>query len=241
MSALDRRTMKPPGATTVLVVGPGVALTSARTAGVRLFERRPPVHGVLLGRCELALEGRRVRSAGAIALPANVSHAVVSFGDPFACVAYLDARRFRFEDVQRLAERWQGFVPGHDDLREALGDALTPPPRRVDARLLRALDALDGEGLSVVEASARVRLSESRMTHLMTETLGAPPRVWRAWFKLQRAIREVALGTANLTQAAHEAGFADSAHLTRTSKQLLGVRPAEMLPQVVHVVGGHPR
>jgi len=39
------------------------------------------------------------------------------------------------------------------------------------------------------------------------------------------------------TQAAHRAGFSDSAHLTRTSKQLLGVRPAEMLPQVVHVLG----
>ncbi len=227
-------------APTVLVVGPHVALTSTRTKGVRLFERRPPLHGVLLGRCEVAFEGRRVRSDGALALPAGVSHSVVAFDDPYAGVAYLDARRYRFEDVQRLAERWRGFVPGHDDLREALGDALAIPHRRVDGRMLRALDAIDTDGLSVVEASARQGLSESRLTHLTTETLGAPPRVWRAWFKLQRAIREAALGAANLTEAAHRAGFADSAHLTRTSKQLLGVRPAEMLPRVVHVVGRLP-
>lgn len=237
MGATDRRAADAPDAPTVLVVGPHAAITGARTAGVRLFERRPPVHGVLLGRCELALAGRRVRSEGAVALPAGASHAVVAFGDPFACVAYLDARRYRFEDVRRLAERWRGFVPGRDDLREALGDALAPPQRRVDGRLLRALEAIDAEGLSVAEASARLGLSESRLTHLTTETLGAPPRVWRAWFKLQRAIREAALGEANLTQAAHRAGFADSAHLTRTSKQLLGVRPAEMLPRVVHVLG----
>ena len=240
MGARDRRAPVAAEAPTVLVVGPHVALTGARTTGVRFFERRPPLHGVLLGRCELALEGRRVRSEGAIALPAGASHSVVAFGDPYACVAYLDARRYRFEDVRRLAERWRGFVPGRDDLREALGDALAAPQRRVDGRLLRALDAIDTEGLSVAEASAQQGLSESRMTHLTTETLGAPPRVWRAWFKLQRAIREAALGGANLTEAAHRAGFADSAHLTRTSKQLLGVRPAEMLPRVVHVVGRLP-
>ncbi len=240
MGATDRRAADAPDAPTVLVVGPHAAITGARTAGVRLFERRPPVHGVLLGRCELAMAGRRVRSEGAIAVPAGASHAVLAFGDPFACVAYLDARRYRFEDAQHLAERWRGFVPGRDDLREALGDALAPPQRRVDCRTLRALEAIDAEGLSVAEASARLGLSESRLTHLTTETLGAPPRVWRAWFKLQRAIREAALGAANLTQAAHRAGFADSAHLTRTSKQLLGVRPAEMLPRVVHVVGRPP-
>lgn len=173
-------------------------------------------------------------------LPAGTSHTVVAFGEPYAGVAYLDARRYRFEDVQRLGERWRGFAPGRDDLREALGDALAMPRRRVDGRVLRALEALDLEGLSVAEASARHGLSESRLTHLTTETLGAPPRVWRAWFKLQRAIREAALGDANLTEAAHRAGFADSAHLTRTSKRLLGVRPAEMLPRIVHVEGRSP-
>jgi len=238
VGAPDAFVMPPP---TVLVVGPHAVITGAGTAGVRLFERCPPVHGVLLGSCELTMAGRRIRSEGAVALPAGTPHAIVGFGGPYACVAYLDPRRYGFEDVRRLATRWQGFVPGHDDLREALGDAFAPAPRRVDQRLLRALDAIDAEGHSVADAAARVGLSESRMTHLTTETLGAPPRVWRAWFKLQRAIREAVLGTANLTQAAHRAGFSDSAHLTRTSKQLLGVRPAEMLPQVVHVVGAPTR
>ncbi len=240
MGPTDLRASVAADAPTVLAVGPDVAITSARTTGVRFFERRPPVHGVLLGRCEIALAGRRVRSEGAMALPAGASHSVVAFGDPYAGVAYLDARRYRFEDVQRLAERWRGFALGRDDLREALGDALLIPRRRVDGRVLRALDTMDTESVSVAEASARQGLSESRMTHLTTDTLGAPPRVWRTWFKLQRAIREAALGEANLTEAAHRAGFADSAHLTRTCKQLLGVRPAEMLPRVVHVVGRLP-
>jgi AraC-like DNA-binding protein len=161
---------------------------------------------------------------------------VLALEGPYAGVAYLDARRYRFEDAERLARRWRGFVPGRDDLREALGDALEPPRRRVDARVLRALDALEAERLSISEVARRNSLSESRLTHLVTDTLGAPPRTWRAWFNLQRAIGERLFGSANLTQAAHRAGFADSAHLTRTCKQLTGVRPAQMMPATVYVV-----
>jgi len=218
----------------VLALGTHVALTIAQTAGVPLFARCPPVHSVILGRCKLSL-GNGVQTARSLALPAHTPHTLLALEGPYAGVAYLDARRYRFEDAQRLAHQWRGFLPGTDDLREALGDALAPPRRRVDARLLRALDALDVEHLSVSEAARRVGLSESRLTHLMSDTLGAPPRNWRAWFKLRRAIGEALFGQANLTVAAHRAGFADSAHLTRTCKQLMGVRPAQMLPQTVYV------
>jgi AraC-like DNA-binding protein len=217
-----------------MALGPHVALIAAPTAGVPLFSRRPPVHTILLGECALSVAGRSERGV-ALALPANVPHRILALRGPHAGVVYLDPRRYRFEDAQRLAYRWRGFIPGEDDLREAMGDALKPHRRRIDARLLRALEVLDTEALSVAEAAARVGLSESRLTHSITDTLGAPPRSWRAWFKLKRAIGERVFGAANLTQAAHRAGFADSAHLTRTCKQLTGVRPARMMPTVVQV------
>jgi AraC-like DNA-binding protein len=217
-----------------LVLGPYLALTGARTAGVRLFERRPPVHSILLGACHLQLNGRQY-TASSIALPAGTPHKLLELSGSHACVAYLDPRRYRFEDVERLARRWQSFVPGQDDLREAFGDALALPKRRVDARLIRALEALDTGDQSVPSAAAAVAMSASRLTHLLTETLGSPPRTWRAYFKLRRAIAEALLGSANITRAAHHAGFADSAHFTRTCKQLMGVRPAQMLPRTVYV------
>jgi AraC-like DNA-binding protein len=232
--SLDLAATLDPAAAPVLVLGPQLAITGAPTAGVRLFTRCPPVHSVLLGRCELALDGQ-VQTPHVIALPANTPHAILALDGAYACVAYLDARRYRFEDAQRLAETWRGFLPGHDDMREAFGDALNVPRRRVDRRLLRALDAFESHDLTVSDAAAQVGLSDSRMTHLMTDTLGAPPRAWRTWFKLRHAIREAVFGGVNLTQAAHHAGFADSAHLTRTCKQLMGVRPAQMLPRTVYV------
>lgn len=223
-----------PTAERVLVVTPHAALASAPTAGVALFERCPPVHSVVLGSCRLATLGRRIESTTALALPANTPHALLELSSPFACVAYLDARRYRFADVQRLAEVWRGFVPGQDDLREAMGDALRAPKRRLDGRVLRAVAALEGKALSIAEVAAGVGLSDSRLTHLVTETLGAPPRDIRAWFMLRRALHEALFTPASLTAAAHRAGFADSAHLTRTCKRLTGARPGMMLPQAVY-------
>lgn len=219
---------------TELVLGPHVVLSCAATEGVPMFERCPPVHSVLLGHCRVEI-GERVHSSRAVAVPANTPHRVVGFEEPVAGVAYLDPRRYTFDDVQGLAAKWRELVPGRDDLRDAYRDALAPSPRQVDRRLLRALDAMESGGATVAEAAAGVDLSISRLTHLMTETLGAPPRTWRAWFKLRAAVGHTLRTGASLTEAAHDAGFADSAHLTRTAKQLMGVRPAMMLPRAIYI------
>ncbi|MFO0554300.1 MAG: helix-turn-helix domain-containing protein [Polyangiaceae bacterium] len=99
----------------------------------------------------------------------------------------------------------------------------------------RAPEALELGGATVDDAASRARLSTSRFTHLVSDTLGPSPLTFRTWFKLRRAIGAALLNGANLTEAAHLAGFADSAHLTRTCKSTMGVRPAQMLPPVIHV------
>ncbi|MET0287345.1 MAG: helix-turn-helix domain-containing protein [Polyangiales bacterium] len=217
----------------VLAASPFASITVAPTRGVRFSTRRPPVHGVLLGPSVVALQ-TRVLQGGSLALPANEPHRVLELASLSGGVAYLDARWYRFEDAQRLAIKWRGFVPGHDDVRELLGDALAVTRRRVDARLLRALGALETCDLDVHEAARRAKLSDSRLTHLMTDVLGAPPRSWRTWFKLRRAIGYVVREGSTLTEAAHRAGFADSAHFTRTCRQLMGVAPARVMPKTIY-------
>jgi AraC-like DNA-binding protein len=212
------------------------SITTAPTRGVRFSARCPPVHCVLLGRSEVALHGC-VTAQTSLALPANVPHLVLSMPGAHGGVAYLDARWYRFEDVQHLAARWRGFVPGRDDVRELLGEALAVPRRRVDGRLLRALDALEATRCEVSEAAEAARMSESRLAHLMTETLGAPPRSWRTWLKLRQAIGHAVMHGTTLTEAAHCAGFADSAHFTRSCRRLMGVAPARLMPKVVYTVG----
>jgi AraC-like DNA-binding protein len=178
--------------------------------------------------------GGRILTGQALPLPANVPHRVLELTGAQGGVAYLDARWYGFADAQQLALQWSGFTPGYDDVRELLGDASAVPRRRVDGRLLRALDALESSSLEVVEAARIAKLSESRLTHLMTDSLGAPPRTWRTWLMLRRAISHAVLHGCTLTEAAHRAGFADSSHLTRTCKRLMGVAPARVMPKVLY-------
>lgn len=108
------------------------------------------------------------------------------------------------------------------------GDLLTAA---LDSRVSRGIESLLAEQenpLSVGEVAANVALSESRFSHLFTEQIGVPVRRYQLWIRLRNAIHLLAKGT-SLTDTAHEAGFADSAHLTRTFRQMLGIAPSALL------------
>jgi len=91
---------------------------------------------------------------------------------------------------------------------------------------LEVLPALVAAGpVTGTELAARVGLSASRLTHLFTEQVGIPLRRYVLWSRLQIAISRVQAGD-DLTGAAHGAGFADSAHLTRTTRDMFGLPPS---------------
>lgn len=75
------------------------------------------------------------------------------------------------------------------------------------------------------EVAACAGVSASRLTHLFTEQVGIPLRRYVLWSRLQIAISRVKAGD-DLTDAAHAAGFADSAHLTRTCRDMFGLPPS---------------
>jgi AraC-like DNA-binding protein len=66
--------------------------------------------------------------------------------------------------------------------------------------------------------------------HLFSEQVGLPFRPFALWLRLQGVLGHLAHG-ANLTQAAHGAGFADSAHLTRTFRRMFGIAPSSLARQ----------
>jgi AraC-like DNA-binding protein len=65
--------------------------------------------------------------------------------------------------------------------------------------------------------------------HAFTESVGIPLRPYLAWLKLQRAAAAIVSGS-SLAEAAHGAGFADAAHMTRSFKRMFGVKPSELRP-----------
>lgn len=83
------------------------------------------------------------------------------------------------------------------------------------------------ETVSLSDAAEIANLSADRLRHLFVEQTGLPFKTYLLWLRLTRALQCYAAGN-SLTEAAHEAGFADSAHLSRTFRRMFGVTPAAL-------------
>lgn len=70
-------------------------------------------------------------------------------------------------------------------------------------------------------------LSPSRLQHLFSDHTGMPIRRYLLWQRI-RCVLEAVHGGVNLTEAAHEAGFADSAHFSRTFRDMTGITPSDV-------------
>jgi len=94
------------------------------------------------------------------------------------------------------------------------------------------LDTMQANGcwsdVSLAAALERAHLSESRFLHLFKEQTGIPWRPALIWRRAQVAMQYASRGW-SLTDAAHMAGYADSAHLSRQFKSLFGLSPSVVL------------
>jgi AraC-like DNA-binding protein len=111
-----------------------------------------------------------------------------------------------------------------------LGSDLPQAPP-MDDRIRRAVEVingLDAEKITVGDIAGKVFLSESRLIHLFTREMGIPIRRYLLWRRLGVGIRLVLSG-ASLTEAAHGAGFSDSAHMSRTFRDMFGYSPSDIL------------
>lgn len=73
-------------------------------------------------------------------------------------------------------------------------------------------------------------LSTSRFVHLFKEQIGIPLRPFILWCRMRVAVDTVLSGM-TLTQAAHQAGFSDASHLSRTFMEMFGVNPSAVLKE----------
>ena len=104
------------------------------------------------------------------------------------------------------------------------------PMAPADERILRATayirDHLD-RPLTLEEVAAEACLSPSRFRHLFVEQTGMALRPYILWRRFLR-VWELLMQGVTLSAAAHAAGFADAAHLSRTSRRTFGFPPSAM-------------
>ncbi len=78
---------------------------------------------------------------------------------------------------------------------------------------------------SVAELGAEVGLSADRLSHLFSDKLGISIKSYILWARMRRAVELIAAGE-SLVVVAHDVGFSDSAHLTRTIRNFFGFPPS---------------
>lgn len=198
----------------------------------------------------LRLGGGAWLGCEAAMVPAGVVHELRVGMEPIA-VLYVEpsaAGAAAFAPLMRDAEETGGGLVGRSNVtalvRDLFEDRRSPDwagealdamlafgvahaRRAIDSRVSAAIRALGGDApLPLAAAAARVGLSPSRLQHLFAAEVGVPFRRYRAWMRMRRAIGAVVEG-ANLTTAAHEAGFADQPHFAHDFRRTFGA-PASL-------------
>lgn len=206
------------------------------------------------GRLRVRLGDRTIEHAGVLTAP-DVPHAIdadgleilLVFVDPESTVG---AALRPDEDVRAIDEDVRDrLVAGADPLRlmttegdawsrevaRALGHDVPAARRPVHPRVRRVLSHLrtrDERDDASLEALAELAgLSPSRLMHAFTESVGIPLRPYLAWLKLQRAASGIVSGLP-LAHAAQAAGFADTAHMSRSFRRMLGMPPSALRGRV---------
>jgi len=100
------------------------------------------------------------------------------------------------------------------------------PDARIQKIAAYVASRLDGP-ITLAAAARSVGLSPGRARHLFVEQTGLPFRTYLLWLRITKAVGMFA-GGAPLTEAAHEAGFADSAHFSRTFRRMFGLPAAAL-------------
>jgi transcriptional regulator GlxA family with amidase domain len=131
-----------------------------------------------------------------------------------------------FEDPRATDERLMAL--GRDLVAMLAGASDHPraPDPRIDKAVAWMTARLD-QVFGLRDIAEVIELSPGRMRHLFVQHTGLPFRTYLLWLRLVRAVEIFAVGH-SLTDAAHGAGFADQAHLSRTFRRMFGIAAATL-------------
>jgi len=159
----------------------------------------------------------------------EVAPEIASYARALDCASLISgrlARRFRgLVHSSRSSFSEAGILDGiGSEARSWFADLAKP--RLPDTRVSRVLEALSDPGADPVEVG-RMGISAPHLRALWARDVGLPIRTYALWRRFISAAGIFLVG-ADATTAAHEAGFADLAHFSRTCRRMLGHSPAEL-------------
>lgn len=205
-----------------------------------------PVTCVVRGRrgpLTVAGQGQSV-TGDIVIIRSGIEHHIIC-GEGGLSAMYLDGARWRGPGP--LAERLEGRVgelalagmqldaDAQAELRERLDHGQGRLPLGMSA-VLADLAAEPMARMSQDELAKRLRSERTQALRLFKHSTGTTFRQFKRWAGLQHAARLIVAG-ALVRTAAMDAGFADTAHLTRTFKQCFGLTPSQAIAGVPRIGG----
>ena len=146
--------------------------------------------------------------------------------------ALISVHARRLDEAWRVAQSYEAVKAACLDLVREL--SRTTPRAPSDPRVLAAVeyirDRMD-QTILLPEVAKATHLSPGRFRHLFVQETGMPLRTYVLWRRLLHVWTLLMQGE-TLSTAAHAAGFADSAHLSRTARSMFGLAPS-----VLHMNG----
>jgi len=175
----------------------------------------------------------------------SVSHKLVCLGPAIVFIVSPMSRAGRYlrskypGDAASIQEPWLKELSAlaasdadpaqFDELLKSLPEVLTTEPDKRIAKAMEYLAQHPREIVPVEEMAAVCGLSNGRFLHLFKQETGISFRRYQIYNRLAY-LGSILEGTEmSLTDAAHEAGFADSAHFSRAFRQTFGQSPREIL------------
>jgi AraC-like DNA-binding protein len=151
--------------------------------------------------------------------------------------------KFDLRDEPAVIEVLAGLatdrIPKHDG-RSALAELLgVGTGAKVDARIVAALRVMQDQPQRSHRLTALAQhacLSPSRFLHLFKAETGVPLRRYRIWNRMGAAVLACGRG-ASLTEAAHGAGFASSAHFSSAFRDMFGMMPSDLMKALRQIDG----
>lgn len=155
-----------------------------------------------------------------------------ALGDDHAAIQNCDLERATVAFRRALRRAWSV-----DDLCQCLGLPRKPPPDPRIAALLAELDRRPNDFRRLAVAARFVGVSPSRCRDLIRLSAGVSFRRYRRWRRFAIVMRQLSLSR-TLTEAAHYAGFASSAHLSAAFRAAFGLAPSTLIKLGVSVDHG---
>jgi AraC-like DNA-binding protein len=185
-----------------------------------------------------------VHRADALLIPPDTPHAHPAFGA--VALLYLEPESVEWAQLSRRGDGGPARLPCNRRLRAvarcaAAGDEVAARSV-VDGLIGEPVNGAPGDDALVSDARELIRRrldgritlaavakavhrSPSRLAHRFRKATGVPLRRYVLWCRV-RVAAEAAMRGSSLTEAAHAAGFSDSAHLSRTFHAMFGIAPS---------------